>query len=136
MVFAADYPLLNIFWSMILFFTWVIWIWMMVAILGDVFRRRDMSGIGKAAWTVFLIVLPFLGALVYLIANHDGMAERNLEQARASRTEFDDYVKTVAATNGHGGAAGEIAKAKSLLDDGTINQPEFDALKAKALAAA
>ena len=131
MVLAADYPLLNIFWSMILFFTWVIWIWMMVAILGDVFRRRDLSGWGKAGWTVFLIVLPFLGALVYLITSHDGMAERNLEQAKASRAEFDDYVKTV-ATNG--GAAAEIEKAKGLLDSGVINQPEFNALKAKALA--
>ena len=98
MIFAADYPLLNIFWSMILFFTWVIWIWMMVVILTDVFRRRDMSGWGKAAWTVFLIVLPFVGALIYLIANHDGMAERNLKQAQSSRAEFDDYVKTVATS--------------------------------------
>jgi Phospholipase_D-nuclease N-terminal/Short C-terminal domain len=133
MVFAAEYPFLNIFWSMILFFTWVVWIWMMVAILSDVFRRRDLSGWGKAGWTVFLIVLPFLGALVYLITSHDGMAERNLEQAKASRAEFDDYVKTV-ATNGRGGAAAEIEKAKGLLDSGVINQPEFEALKAKALA--
>ena len=133
MVFAADYPFLNIFWSMILFFTWIIWIWMMVVILSDVFRRRDMSGWGKAAWTVFLIVLPFLGALVYLIANHDGMAERNLEQARASRAEFDDYVKTV-AHEAAAAAAAEIEKAKGLLDSGAINQSEFDALKAKALA--
>jgi len=116
---------------MILFFTWIVWIWMMVAILSDVFRRRDMSGWGKAAWTVFLIVLPFLGALIYLVSNHDGMADRNLEQAQASRAEFDDYVKTV-ATNG--GPAAEIEKAKGLLDSGAIDQREFDALKAKALA--
>ena len=133
MVFAADYPFLNIFWSMILFFTWIIWIWMMVVILSDVFRRRDMSGWGKAAWTVFLIVFPFLGALIYLISNHDGMADRNLKQAQSSRAEFDDYVKTVAAGTG-GGSAGEIEKAKALLDSGAINQAEFEALKAKALA--
>ena len=132
MVFAADYPFLNIFWSMILFFTWIVWIWMMIAILSDVFRRRDMSGWGKAAWTVFLIVLPFLGALVYLIGNHDGMAERNVEQAKASRAEFDDYVKTVATSSG--GPAAEIEKAKGLLDSGAITQSEFDALKARALA--
>jgi hypothetical protein len=132
MVFAADYPFLNIFWSMILFFTWIIWIWMMVAILSDVFRRRDMSGWAKAAWTVFLIVLPFLGALVYLIGNHDGMAERNLEQAKASRAAFDDHVRTVATSGG--GAASEIETAKGLLDSGAINQTEFDALKAKVLA--
>ncbi|HTE63139.1 MAG TPA: SHOCT domain-containing protein [Solirubrobacteraceae bacterium] len=132
MVFAAEYPFLNIFWSMILFFAWVIWIWMMITILGDVFRRRDMSGWGKAAWTVFLIVLPFLGALIYLVANHDGMADRNVEQAQASRAEFDDYVKTVATTGG--GSAAEIEKAKSLLDSGAIDQSEFESLKAKALA--
>jgi hypothetical protein len=131
MVFAADYPFLNIFWSMIIFFAWVVWIWMMITILGDVFRRRDMSGWGKAAWTVFLIVLPFLGALIYLIANHDGMVDRNVEQAQASRAEFDDYVKTV-AMNGGGGAA-EIEKAKGLLDSGAINQAEFESIKAKAL---
>jgi hypothetical protein len=133
MVFAADYPLLDIFWSMLLFFTWVVWIWMMVTILSDVFRRRDMSGWGKAAWTVFLIVLPFLGALIYLIGNHDGMAERNLEQARASRAALDDHIRSV-ATHG-GGAAAELEKAKGLLDSGAIDQPEFEALKARALAA-
>jgi hypothetical protein len=131
MVFAADYPFLNILWSMIIFFAWVIWIWMMITILSDVFRRRDMSGWGKAAWTVFLIVVPFLGALIYLIANHDGMADRNVKQAQTAQAEFDDYVKTV-ATNG-GGPSAEIEKAKSLLDSGAINQSEFEALKAKAL---
>jgi Phospholipase_D-nuclease N-terminal/Short C-terminal domain len=130
MVFAADYPFLNILWTMIIFFAWVIWIWMMIVILTDVFRRRDMSGWGKAAWVVFLIVLPFLGALIYLIANHDGMADRNAKQAQAARAEFDDYVKSVSK---EGGAASEIEKAKGLLDSGTINQAEFEALKAKAL---
>ena len=93
MVLAADYPFLNILWTMIIFFAWVIWIWIMIIILTDVFRRRDTSGWVKALWVVFLIVLPFVGVLVYLIANHDGMNERNLEQAKASRAEFDDYVK-------------------------------------------
>ncbi len=131
MVFAADYPFLNILWTMIIFFAWVIWIWMMIAILTDVFRRRDTSGWGKAAWTVFLIVLPFLGALVYLIANHDGMAERNVKHAKAQRAEFDEYVRSTAQSGG--GAAAEIEKAKALLDSGAINQAEFEALKAKAL---
>ena len=130
-MFAAEYPFLNIFWTMILFFTWVIWIWMMIAILSDVFRRRDMSGWVKAAWIVFLIVLPFLGVLIYLIANHNGMADRNAERSQAARAEFDDYVKTVAT---EGGVAAEIEKAKGLLDSGVINQSEFEAIKAKALA--
>ena len=132
MVFAADYPFLNIFWTMIIFFAWVVWIWMMIAILSDVFRRRDMSGWGKAAWTVFLIVLPFLGALIYLASNSDGIADRNVKQAQAARADFNDYVKTVAQDRG--GAAAEIEKAKDLLDSGAINQAEFEALKAKAMA--
>src|SRR5215213_6453521 len=127
MFFAADYPFLDIFWSMLVFFSWVIWIWMMIAILSDVFRRRDMSGVGKAAWTVFLILLPFLGALIYLIANHDGMTERRVQDIQTQRAEFDDYVKTVAGDGG-GGAAAEIEKAKGLLDSNAINQSEFDAL--------
>ena len=133
-LFAADYPFLNIFGSMILFFAWIIWIWMMITILSDVFRRRDMSGWGKAAWTVFLIVLPFLGALIYLVANHDGMVDRNVEQQNAAQARFDEHVKHAVGANGSGGAASEIAKAKSLLDSGAISQPEFDTLKAKALA--
>ena len=131
MVFAADYPFLDVFWTMIIFFCWVIWIWMLVVILSDVFRRHDKSGWGKALWVVFLIVLPFLGVLVYLIANSSGMAERNVKQAKASQAEFDDYVRSVKGSEG--GAAGEIEKAKQLLDSGTINQQEFDAIKAKAL---
>jgi Phospholipase_D-nuclease N-terminal/Short C-terminal domain len=132
MVFAADYPFLDVFWTIIIFFAWVIWIWMIILILSDIFRRRDLSGWAKAAWVVFLIVLPFLGALVYLIANHDGMAERNEKQAKAAQTQFDDYVKSVAAKEG-GGPASEIEKAKALLDSGAIDQAEFDQLKAKAL---
>ena len=128
---AADYPFLNILWSMIIFFVWVIWIWMMILILSDVFRRSDLSGWGKAAWTLFLIVLPFLGALIYLIAQSDGMAERRAQDVQGQRAQMDDYVRSVA---GNGGPAAEIDKAKQLLDSGAINQTEFDALKAKALA--
>ena len=132
MVIAADYPFLDILWSMIIFFVWVVWIWMMVIILTDVFRRRDLSGWGKAGWTVFLIVLPFLGAFVYLIAEGKNMADRRAEEVRGQQAQFDDYVKTVAGDGG--GAAAEIAKAKQLLDSGAITQAEFDALKQKALA--
>ena len=128
---AADYPFLDVFWTMIIFFAWVAWIWILILILSDVFRRRDTSGWGKAAWVVFLIVLPFLGVLVYLIANHDGMAERGAEQAKAQRAQMDDYVRSVAT---EGGAAAEIDKAKQLLDSGAITQPEFETIKAKALA--
>jgi hypothetical protein len=131
MIIAADYPFLDVLWSMIIFFTWVVWIWIMIVILTDVFRRRDIGGWSKALWVVFLIILPFLGALVYLIANHDGMAQRNVKEAQGQKAEFDDYVRSVA-----GGPAAEIEKAKQLLDSGAITQAEFDALKSKALAAA
>jgi hypothetical protein len=132
MVFAADYPFMDVLWTMIIFFCWVIWIWMLVVILSDVFRRRDFSGWSKAAWTVFLIVVPFLAALIYLIANHDGMTDRRIQDTQVSQARLDDYVRSV-AKNG-GGAAEEIAKAKELLDSGTITQEEFAAIKAKALA--
>jgi general stress protein CsbA len=128
---AADYPFLDVLWSMIIFFVWVAWIWMMILILTDVFRRPDLSGWGKAGWTIFLIVLPFLGALIYLIAQSDGMAERRAQDVQGQRAQMDDYVRSVA---GSGGPAAEIDKAKQLLDSGAITQTEYDALKAKALA--
>ena len=132
MVFAADYPFMDVLWTMILFFCWVAWIWMMVLILSDVFRR-DISGWAKAGWVAFLIVLPFLGALIYLITQGKEMTERRVRDAQVSQAHFDEYVKSVAS---NGGAAGEIERAKNLLDSGTITQEEFDQLKAKALAAA
>ncbi len=131
MTIAADYPFLDVLWSMIIFFVWVIWIWMMILILTDVFRRDDLSGWSKAAWTAFLIILPFLGALIYLIAHADGMAERRAQDVQGQRAQMDDYVRSVA---GSGGAATEIDKAKQLLDSGAISQTEYEAIKAKALA--
>jgi hypothetical protein len=130
MVLAADYPFMDVFWTMILFFSWVIWIWLMVLLLGDVFRR-DISGWAKAAWCVFLIVLPFIGTLTYLIAHGKGLTERRVRDQQVAQASFDDYVRTVAAD---GGSTGEIERAKELLESGTINQVEFDRLKAKALA--
>ena len=124
----ADFPFLEVLWTMIIFFAWVIWIWIAITVLVDVFRRHDIGGWGKAAWTVFIIVVPFLGVLVYLIAQHEGMRERSEKQAQAQQHAFDQYVRESA-----GGSAAEIAKAKELLDAGTITQAEFDAIKAKAL---
>ena len=132
---AADYPVLDVFWTMILFFTWIIWIWMMVIILSDVFRRRDIGGWSKAAWTIFLIVAPFLGALIYLIAQHDGMAERRSEDIATANRQFDERVRAAAAAQGADGAAAEIEKAEQLLARGTITAQEFESLKAKALTA-
>jgi hypothetical protein len=128
---ATSYPFLNIFWDILIFFAWVIFIWIAIIVLVDVFRRRDISGWGKAAWVIFVVILPWIGVLVYLIANHDGMAERRMKEAQASQAQFDEYVRQTA---GAGGAAAEIEKAKQLLDSGTITQAEFDAIKEKALA--
>jgi hypothetical protein len=129
---AADYPFLDLFWTILIFFSWVVWIWMMIIILGDIFRRQDIGGWAKAAWVIFLIILPFIGVLVYLIAQHDGLAERNQKQADAAQRQFDDHVRSVAASEG---PAAEIAKADELRKQGTITDTEFEALKAKALAA-
>ncbi len=131
MLIAADYPFLNILWSMIIFFAWVAWLFILFRVIADIFRRHDTSGWGKAAWLVFVIVLPFLGVLIYLIVNGDEMGQRDMDQARAAQASMDDYVKSVA---GSGGAAAEIDKAKQLLDSGAITQAEFDAIKAKAIA--
>jgi hypothetical protein len=131
MVIAADYPFMDVFWTMIIFFCWVAWIWLLVIIFSDLFRR-DISGWAKAAWVVFVIVLPFLGALVYVIAEGKGMTERRVRDAAAAQERFDDRVRSVAGTGA--GAAGEVEKAKQLLDSGAITQQEFDQLKAKALA--
>ena len=125
---AADYPFLDILWTLIIFFAWVIWIWIAITVLADVFRRHDIGGWHKAAWIVFVIVIPFLGVLVYLIAQHDGMRERSVKQAESQKQAFDTYVRDAA-----GGSAAEIAKGKELLDAGAITQAEFDAIKTKAL---
>jgi putative oligomerization/nucleic acid binding protein/phospholipase D-like protein len=128
---ASDYPFLDVFWSMLIFFLWVAWIWLLITILTDVFRRHDISGWGKALWTIFVIVAPFLGVLIYLIVESKGMAERNLQTQQQYQAQADDYIRTVA---GGSDAAGQIAKAKELLDSGAISQAEFESLKAKALA--
>jgi Mn2+/Fe2+ NRAMP family transporter len=126
---ATDYPFLNILWTMIIFFAWVIFIWVAITVLIDVFRRHDVGGWTKAAWVILVIVLPFLGVLLYLLVNHDGMAKRSAKQAEAQKAQFDEYVRDAA-----GGSASEIAKAKELLDSGAISQEEYDQIKRKALA--
>ena len=128
---AADYPFLDVLWTMLIFFFWVIWFWLLITVFGDIFRRRDIGGGAKTGWIILVILLPYLGVFVYLISQHDGMTERNVKQVQSQQQQFDDYVKGVAASQG---PAGEIEKAKQLLDSGAISQAEFDALKQKALA--
>jgi hypothetical protein len=127
---AADYPFLDLMWTLLIFFLWIAWLMLLFYVLADVFRRHDAGGGKKTLWVIFVILAPFLGVLVYVIANGAGMAERNVRQAQAQQAQFDEYVKNVA---GSGGAAAEIEKAKALLDSGAITQAEFDSIKAKAL---
>lgn len=130
MVIAASYPFLSVFWDLLIFFAWVIFIWIAITVMIDLFRRHDISGWRKAIWVVFIVILPWVGVLTYLIINHDGMAERRVRDTREAQAQFDQYIRHAAGT---GGPASEIEKAKQLLDNGTITQAEFDAIKAKAL---
>ena len=133
MTLAADsYPFLEIVGTMIVFFAWVIWIWAVIAVLSDVFRRHDLSGLGKAGWTFLIILVPFLGMLIYLIGHGKEMAERNVQERQAQEAAFQDYVRKAAGSKGNGSAA-EIERAKKLLDEGTIDQAEYERLKTKAL---
>jgi uncharacterized membrane protein len=116
---AADYPFMSVVWTMIIFFAWITWFWMLIAVFSDVFRRHDIGGGAKVIWLIFVIVLPFLGVFLYLITQSEHMAKRNAEQVRAMQSA---------------GGAAEIEKGKQLLDSGAITQAEFDALKQKALA--
>jgi Short C-terminal domain/Phospholipase_D-nuclease N-terminal len=130
-VLAADYPFLDVLWTMLVFFLWITWFWLLIGVFADIFKRHDLSGLGKTGWLIFTIVLPFLGVFVYLITQSEGMAKRRMGEVEAAQAQMDAYVKSVA---GGGGAAAEIEKAQQLLASGTITQAEFDAIKAKALA--
>ena len=131
---AADYPFLEIVGTMLVFFAWIIWFWLIIKVAIDVFRRHDIGGGKKCIWIIFIIFVPFIGVFAYLIVNGSHMAERDVQEVKQSQTQFDEYVRSVAGSSGGSGATAEIARAKELLDSGAITQAEFDAIKAKALA--
>ena len=132
MIIASNsYPFLEVFWTMLIFFAFFIWIWILITVFGDIFRRRDIGGLGKTGWIIFVIILPYLGVFVYLIAEHKGMTERSIKQVETQQAQMDEYVKSVA---GSSDPTAQIGKAKELLDQGTISQAEFDQIKQKALA--
>jgi hypothetical protein len=131
MVLAAEWGTGQVFWSMLWFFLWVIWFWMLITVFGDIFRSRDLSGGGKALWSIFVIVLPYLGVFIYLIARGHRMGENAAEAAREQDVAFRQYVQEAAKTPS---AADELAKLARLREDGTINDAEYAQLKAKALA--
>ena len=128
---AADYPFLDVLWTMLVFFIWIAWFMILFRVLMDIFRRHDIGGFAKVLWIIFVIILPFLGVFIYLITNDKEMAQRSMERAQGQRQQMDDYIRSTATSGG--GAAAEIDKAKQLLDSGAITQAEFDAIKAKAL---
>ena len=125
----ADFSFWDFLWDMLLLMAWVVWFWLLITVFADLFRRHDTSGWAKVAWVVFVIVLPYVGVLAYLLVQHGGMAERNQKAAEASQQQFDAYVQSVAKVD----PAEQITKAKALLADGTITQAEFDQIKQKAL---
>jgi hypothetical protein len=121
----------QVMWSMLVFFTWILFFWLLFTVFGDLFSRHDISGWGKAGWTLLVIVLPFLGIFIYLISQGQAMGQRRMQAVQASQAHMDSYVRSVAGSTD---TTGQIAKAKELLDNGTINQAEFEQIKAKALA--
>jgi hypothetical protein len=127
----ATYTFGDVMWTMFVFFAWILFFWMLFGVFGDLFGRHDISGWAKAGWTVFVIILPFLGIFVYLISQGKGMGERAQQRAQSQQTQMDDYVRSVASS---GSPTEEIAKGKELFDSGAISQAEFDQLKARALA--
>jgi Short C-terminal domain len=129
---SYDYPILGLFWTMLWFFLWIAWIMLLFRVIVDIFRSRDMGGWGKALWTIFVIVLPFLGVFIYLIARGHSMADRDVEEARSRQEAFQTYVQQTAGTGG--GTADELAKLAELKSQGVITDAEFDRQKAKLLA--
>jgi hypothetical protein len=130
----GTYTFLDVLWDILIITAWLIFFWIAITVLIDVFRRHDIGGWAKAGWVIFVVILPWIGVLVYLIVNHTGMAERRYSEAAQAQSQFDDYVRQTAGTAASPTA--EIARAKELLDSGAITQAEFDAIKAKALSAA
>src|SRR5881396_4242720 len=122
MLIAADYPFLDVLWTMFVFFAWVIWFWLLITVFADIFRRHDIGGWSKAGWILLCIVLPFLGVLIYLGTQGKSMAERSAKVVKADQAQVDDYIRTTA---GSGGPAAEIAKAKELHDSGAITDAEY-----------
>ncbi len=134
MVVADDWHVGQVFFSLLWFFLFFLWIWLLIMVFADIFRDHTMSGWGKAAWVIFVIILPFLGVFVYLIARGGSMAERAAAQQQKSNEQFQQYVQSVAGSGSGGSTADELARLADLKAKGVITDAEFEQLKAKALA--
>jgi hypothetical protein len=131
---SSSYPLLNVFWTIFEFFLWVIWIWILITVFIDIFRSHDLSGVAKALWFLFVLFIPLIGVLVYLIVRGSSMHERAVAQARHQDQEFRQYVQQAAAT-APASTADQLSKLADLRDRGVISAEEFEREKAKVLAA-
>jgi uncharacterized membrane protein YcjF (UPF0283 family) len=131
-MFAYTYPILDLFGTMLGFFLFIIWFWLLIIIFSDIFRSQDLSGWAKALWSIFVIILPFLGIFVYLIARGGKMHERAEQAAQAQQSAFDDYVKQAAGTSDN--TADQLSKLADLKAQGVLSDAEFEAQKAKLLA--
>jgi Short C-terminal domain len=132
MVVAADFGTGEVFWSFLWFFMWFIWIWLLIIVFSDIFRSHDLSGWGKALWTIFVVVLPYLGVFVYLIARGHKIQEHHVREAQAQDAALRQYVQNVAGSEG-GGTADEISRLADLRDRGVLSEAEFQQAKTKAL---
>ncbi len=129
----SGYPFLSVMWSMFVFFAWILWIWLLIYVYMDIFRRKDIGGWGKFAWVAFTFLVPFIGVFTYLIVEGHAMGDRQMADQKRAQSQADDYIRSVASTNGTS-SADQIDKANQLLSSGAITQDEYQTLKAKALA--
>lgn len=132
-MFASSYPLLDLFWTMLEVFVFILWIWLLIAVFADIFRSHDLGGLAKALWIILLIVLPYLGVLIYLIARGGSMHERAAVQAQHQQQAFDAYVKHAAGSAGGTSSVDQLAKLAELKAQGAITDAEFEGQKAKIL---
>ena len=130
-MFAFDYPLLGLFWSMMIFFLWVGWLMILFKVVIDIFRSDDLGGFAKAGWMLLVLVVPFLGVFIYVLARGDDMTQRDAAGAQAQQADFDAYVQSVSSSSG---VADEITKLGELQASGVLTADEFDRQKAKLLA--
>jgi Short C-terminal domain/Phospholipase_D-nuclease N-terminal len=128
-----NYPLLGVFWTMLEFFLFIIWIWLLIVVFADIFRSHDLGGFAKALWVIFIIILPFLGVFIYLIARGGKMQEHAVKQAQDQDAAMRSYIQDVNASSG-GGTADQLAKLNDLKNQGVLTDAEFEAQKAKLLA--
>ncbi|MEU6975673.1 MULTISPECIES: SHOCT domain-containing protein [unclassified Streptomyces] len=131
-----DYPLLNLFWTMLWFFLWIMWLFLLFKVITDIFRDHELGGWGKAGWLILCILLPYVGVLIYVIARGKGMGKRDIKQAQDSEAAFQDYIRKTAGTSpggGSGSSVDELARLSELKDKGAITHEEFEKAKAKVL---